>query len=159
MHLGNWKVESFSREFSEVLKKSDEILALETLLNEKHGAQRNSRQFYVSVGYRAPWVGVEVVLQSLDQKFYYPVQAVAEYKKSGPSKQDLASFLLDFIDLYFSEYLEDDQTLVPIDWTEFECEGVPLFMRGQILNKKLENQANELLGLSVGSNAGTKDLH
>ncbi len=151
MHLGNWKPEDFTREFSEVLKNPDEILALETLLNEKHGAVRKARQFYLTVGYRAPWVATEVVLQSLDQKFYYPVQTVAEYKKSGPSKKAIASLLLDFVDLYFSEFLEDEDILVPIDWTEFECEGLTLFMRGQVRNKKLENEANKLLGRSPES--------
>jgi len=129
MHLGNWKSESFTREFSEILKKEDEVLALETLLNEKHGAGRKARQFYVNAGYRAPWVGVEVLLQSLDQKFYYPVQAVAEYTKSGAGKQALASLLLDFIDLYFAEFFADEDTLVPIDWTTFDCEIVSLRMR------------------------------
>ena len=160
MHLGNWKPERFVSEFSEILMTADEVFAVEQLLNEKHGAKRNARQFYVFTGYRAPWVGVEVLLRSLDQKFYYPVQVVAEYKKSGSTKKEIANLLLDFVDLYYSQFFAEEDTLVPIDWSEFDCEGLKLFMRGQIRNRKLEQEADSLLGVQTEPAISPKsDLH
>jgi len=62
---------------------------------------------------------------------------------------DARNFLLNYIDAYIEEFLTGgEETYLPIDWANYDCEGLELQLRGQILNIKLEEQADQLLNRS-----------
>ena len=58
----------------------------------------------------------------------------------------VALLLCEYIGEYFAEYFrEGGELYLPIDWADYSWEGVPLQMRGQILNLEAERLADELL--------------
>ena len=63
--------------------------------------------------------------------------------------------MLDYIDLYFEDYLKDDSVLLHLDWNDHNFEDETFQLRGQITNLKLEHMADELLkqGLSSADKA------
>ena len=131
----------------DTLPSEEEILEINDILNKKYNSVLlDGKEFKVSYVYEFNILTVTVLLSNPDQSFYYPVQARVQ-----PQKQDLALieafyFLLDYIDLYFEEYLYEDENLfIPIDWTNFEYDAVSFQLKGQILNLKLENEADILI--------------
>ena len=90
---------------------------------------------------------VTTLLSNSDESFYYPVDTRIDYKAEEMSRYDAFIFLVDYLDLYFEEYLtEDDDLLLTIDWTFHQYDAVDFQMKGQIINKKMEKMADELLG-------------
>ena len=54
----------------------------------------------------------------------------------------MARLLCDYIGEYFAEYFrEGGELYLPIDWADYQWEGVSLQMRGQILNLEAERLA------------------
>ena len=90
---------------------------------------------------------VQVLLSNEDESFFYPVDARVKFEVEEMSVNEAALFLIDYIDVYFEEFLleEDEELYLPIDWKDFEYEAVNFQMKGQIFNKSLENMADELL--------------
>jgi hypothetical protein len=66
------------------------------------------------------------------------------------SSRDAALFLVDYIDAYYEEYLRDGETFLPIDWAEYESEGVVFQLKGQVLNLEAEKLADEILAQADG---------
>ena len=58
---------------------------------------------------------------------------------------DECFILLDLIGEYWGEYFKDDMVTLPIDWQPYEIENGTYFLKGQIMNKNLENMADEWL--------------
>jgi hypothetical protein len=55
-------------------------------------------------------------------------------------------FLLDFMDAYVQEYLSGGEEIyLTIDWATYDCDGIELQLRGQILNSQLEELADQMI--------------
>jgi hypothetical protein len=128
------------------LLSQEEMNALADQMNKKYGNYVGNRSFKVECDIGPSEAHATVVLSNSDESFYYPVEARLNYIDEEMSKRSAALFLIDYIDVYFEEYLtEDEQIFLNIDWTKHEYEAVNFEIKGQILNLKLERLADELL--------------
>jgi hypothetical protein len=121
--------------------------ALAKAMESKYAMALKGRHFKVEAEVKGRGVFVKVILSNQDKSFYYPVEARVLYEKEELQRGEAALFLLDYIDAYFDEYLnqEHEEIYLPIDWADFQYEAIDFQMRGQILNLKLEALAEELL--------------
>jgi hypothetical protein len=121
--------------------------ALAKAMESKYAMALKGRTFKVEADVRGRGVFVKVILSNQDRSYYYPVEARVLYEKEEMQRGEAALFLIDYIDAYFDEYLtqENEEIYLPIDWADFQYEAIDFQMRGQILNLKLEELAEELL--------------
>ncbi len=126
---------------------SREILNnLENLLEKKHAIFINQRSFSISTTTDSDKVKVQVLLQSEDQAFYYPVEARMTPDLDEMTANESALFLIDYIDLYFEQFFEEGEELfLPIDWAKHNYDAIDFEIRGQIRNKKVEELADKIL--------------
>lgn len=131
---------------SEFLHQED-CEALAKTMESKYAMALKGRTFTVEAEVKGRGVFVKVILSNHDKSFYYPVEARVLYEKEELGGGEAALFLLDYIDTYFDEYLnqEREEIYLPIDWADFQYEAIDFQMRGQILNLKLEELAEQLL--------------
>lgn len=131
---------------SEFLTEED-CDALARTMETKYAMALKGRTFKVEAAVRGRGVFVKVILSNQDRSYYYPVEARVLYEQEEMQKGEAALFLLDYIDAYYDEYLtqENEELFLPIDWADFQYEAIDFQMRGQILNLKLEELAEELL--------------
>lgn len=128
-----------------------------SLLGRKHTSFLRQRFFEVSVRKDSHGVYAKVIFRSRDGSFYYPVEARAAHMDHDLDEAAAAQLLCEYIGEYFAEYFQADNELyLPIDWADYVWEGMPLQMRGQILNLEAERLADELLSNAVPSDA---ELH
>lgn len=146
---------SSKEENNNKLPQSDAWDELATLLNKKYKVQLDDKSFSVSAKMEEGVVSVTVVLKNKDESFYYPVEARVKHIEEELSPGEALYFLVDYIDTYFEEYLtEDDNIYLPIDWASFEYEAVSFELKGQILNRKADLLADQLLSdLSTSDDA------
>ena len=126
----------------------EECQALAKAMDDKYRIALNGRNFYITCSLEGDGVKVEVLLKNEEQSFYYPVQGRIMHEAEEMSAGEGVLFLVDYIDIYFEEFLlEEEETLyLPIDWKDFEYEAVNFQLKGQIKNQKLEAMADKLLG-------------
>lgn len=122
--------------------------SLTDAMNTKYRLARGEREFQVDVISKDKGVYVTVLLANADQSYYYPVEARIIYENQELTLHKAALFLVDYIDIYFEEFLleEDESIYVPIDWADHQYDAIDFQIRGQIRNRKLENLADEWLG-------------
>lgn len=125
----------------------DDCDALAKTMESKYAMALKGRSFKVEAEVKGRGVFVKVILSNHDKSYYYPVEARVLYEKEELQCGEAALFLLDYIDAYFDEYLtqENEEIYLPIDWADFQYEAIDFQMRGQILNLKLEELAEQLL--------------
>jgi hypothetical protein len=136
------------------MKKMDQATEtferIASLLNAKHGSERGQRQFSIEGSSDSSVVAVTVLLKNAVESFYYPVEGKIDLIDFSGDALEAALFLLDYIALYFEEYFrEDEGVYLPIDWTPHTCDEYQFFLRGQILNRKMESMADRLLAGAV----------
>lgn len=114
---------------------------------KKYRIAMKDRTFSIRASVQGKGTYVTVLLANADQSYYYPVEGRLMHGAEEMEPTEAALFLIDYIDNYFEEYLyeEDEQIYLPIDWTDHEYEATNFQIRGQIVNKKLENMADEWL--------------
>ena len=87
---------------------------------------------------------VKVILRNQKETFYYPVEG--RYHRSGSLTGRAAiELMLDYIDLYFADYVQDSSVLLPLDWKDYHFNEQCFQLRGQISNSYVERMADELL--------------
>lgn len=125
----------------------DDCEALAKAMESKYAMALKGRNFKVEAEVKGRGVFVKVILANQDKSYYYPVEARVLYEKEEMQRGEAALFLLDYIDAYFDDYLtqENEEVYLPIDWADFQYEAIDFQMRGQILNLKLEELAEEFL--------------
>ena len=124
--------------------------AVSEVLETKYRSWLNDRYFEVESSVEGPVVLVKVTLQNADKSFVYPVEGRMMFEDQDLKADEARSFLLDFIDSYVEEYLSGgEETYLPIDWATYDCEGLELQLRGQVLNTKLEALADQFLNGSA----------
>jgi hypothetical protein len=121
-------------------------------MSTKYRIALQDRRFQIQASIKGRGVFVTVLFSNADQSYYYPVEARILYGKEEMKAREAALFLIDYIDTYFEEYLleEDEQLYLPIDWSDHQYEAVEFQVRGQILNRKLEQLADEWLKRTEG---------
>jgi len=90
---------------------------------------------------------VTCILKNHDETYCYPFEAsISSTEHKSLAAVDAKSLLLDFISAYFEEFFAENREIyVPIEWTTFRIEDVNIHARGQIVNKKLEKGAEDIL--------------
>jgi hypothetical protein len=131
---------------------------LVAMLNKRYAASLNGKYFEVKVTAEKDGVYAQILLRNGSGSFYYPVDGRVNHADYDLSKRDAALLLLDYIDLYFDEYLKDNDIFLPIDWSDYESDGVKLQLRGQIYNLEVEKKADAFLA-SNGLNSEGGVLH
>lgn len=134
-------------EVNEEFVNNEDLEGLAKAMESKYAMALKGRTFRMEAEVKGRGVFVKVILSNQDRSFYYPVEARVLYEKEELQKGKAALFLIDYIDSYFEEYLtqENEEIYLPIDWADFQYEAVDFQMRGQILNMKLEELAEEFL--------------
>ncbi len=129
----------------------DEVQKIISLLNIKYRSMLDNERFIIESGYDAHQVQIKVTLERTDRSVFYPIELLHVRESSEghgqaqPSADELASLMLDYIDVYWQEYLSDGRDVfVPLSWDKHTCEGVEFYLRGFIRNRSLEQQADEL---------------
>lgn len=116
------------------------------LFEKKYGAWLGQRFFEVTSTTQSAVVTVKVTLRNADKSFFYPIEGRIQFEDQDMKADDARNFLLDYIDAYIEEFLTGgEETYLPIDWANYDCEGFELQLRGQILNIKLEELADQLM--------------
>jgi hypothetical protein len=122
-------------------------LDLAGLLEKKYGQWLGQRFFEVWSSVQSSVVHVKVTIRNADKSFFYPIEGRINFEDQDMEQQQAHSFVLDYIDAYIEEFLTGgEETYLPIDWANYDCEGIELQLRGQILNVKLEELADQLMG-------------
>jgi hypothetical protein len=129
----------------------DECNALAQTMESKYAMALKARHFKIEAEVKGRGVFVKVILANQDRSYYYPVEARVMYEKEELQRGEAALFLIDYIDSYFEDFLthENEEIYLPIDWGDFQYEAIDFQVRGQILNLKLEEMAEQLLKESL----------
>lgn len=130
------------------LLSEEECANLAHIMNIKHAAGRGVRVFTIAVESLAEKEQglVRVLLASEDDVFHYPVEARFDVARQALTIRQSCSRVLDFIDAYFESFFaEDEGVYLPIDWMPYDSDGLVFEVRGQVINKKIERMADELL--------------
>ena len=101
---------------------------------------------------------ITLSLANWEQTYYYPVSTSISLKDNpGLTEEDARLCLLDFIGEYFDEFFNTERgSFLPIDWTPYSFDGKKMYAKGQIINKKLEKEADDILK-SAGFKDGTNN--
>jgi hypothetical protein len=119
---------------------------LAQLLDKKYQVWRGERSFTVTSHREFDAVFVSVLLKNPDETFFYPVEGRIDFAAEEMDVQEAAIFLINFIDLYFAEFFEEDEGLyIPIDWSPYQYEAVDFELKGQIVNMQIEKLAEQWL--------------
>lgn len=141
-------------------KEQSKILA--GILDRKYGSHLGNRYFDVESRNEGAVVLIKVTLRDAKGTFLYPVEARMNTEEQDLSVSEARDLMLDYIDAYFEEFLSSgEDTYLTIDWSDYECDGFDLQMRGQIFNEHLDKLADDLLEgrkLDLGKLSG-KILH
>jgi elongation factor P hydroxylase len=126
---------------------TQECNLLADAMEAKYQAALKDRSFSIDAKHEGRAVYCTVLLSNDDESFYYPVEARVLHEPEELSPREAALFLIDYIDTYFEEFLmeEDESIYVPIDWADHEYDAVNFQIRGQILNRKLDEMADSIL--------------
>lgn len=131
----------------QTLLTPDECGELAAIMGRKYAAFLQQRHFEVSCRKDGRGIYAQVLLRNKSGSYYYPVEGRLAHSSHALSDRQAVLLLIDFIDGYFSEYFkENGDVYLPIDWADYESEGIPLQLKGQILNLEAEHLADALLG-------------
>jgi hypothetical protein len=133
----------------------EECSDIARLMERKYAGYLNGRTFKVESNVAADGVYGTISLQDDSRSFMYPVEGRVKYREQDLTVHEAALILFDYIDLYFEEYLKADSSVfLPIDWCDYSLEEIDLQLRGQIMNKKIEEMGDDWL-----AGKGLEDLH
>lgn len=139
---------------------TDECAALADVMQRKYASLAGRRQFLIEAKKETRGVYAKVTLRNESGSFFYPVEGRIADIDHDLTPREACLLVLDYIDAYYAEYLrEGGDVYLPIDWAEYEVDGIPLQLKGQILNLEVENMADDWLnGLRPVGNAAQEDM-
>jgi hypothetical protein len=120
---------------------------LAKMMHAKYQYYLESREFFIAAKKDKNAIHVTITLQNPDGSYCYPVQARIDAANESLTDRRSALFLIDYIDLYFEEFLTDggEDLFIPIDWSDYEWDTVNFQLKGQVLNNALETKASKLI--------------
>ncbi len=128
------------------LMTEEQTKTLATMLERKYGGNLGDKFFDIESSREGKVLYAKVTLRDATGKFFYPVEARINLEGQEITVPEARDLLLDYIDAYFDEFLSQDQgVFLTIDWSDYDCDGIDLQMRGQIHNKLLESAADDLI--------------
>jgi hypothetical protein len=115
-------------------------------MQKKFAPFLNDEEFILESGHNRDQFQIQINLRKKDGSVEYPIECVYPVDTEGErAPEDVAYLMLDYIDIYWNEYLTDGRdTFFPIDWSKHTCEGVDFFVRGFVRNVQLEREADRL---------------
>lgn len=126
----------------------EEVAQMEAIFNEQLFQHLKKDENIFIEGYFSEGAcHITCTLKNQDETYCYPFEAAISSKEhTHISAAEAQSLLLDFISAYFEEFFADNrQTYVPIEWSTFRIEDINIHAHGQIMNKKLETEAENIL--------------
>ena len=120
-------------------------------LQKRFASFLDKESFSVVAGYKNDQIQLTLTLRNKDDSFFYPVEAVFVYdegveEKERPPHEDIALIMLDYLTMYFEEFLADGRNVfLPLNWSVHQSEDLTFFLRGFTRNLKLEQDADALL--------------
>jgi hypothetical protein len=127
----------------------EEIAEMESAFKERFQSDiMNNEEVSFEGYYTDHALYLTLILKNFDESFYYPVETVVSITDNKELAMPEARFvLLDFIGTYFEEYFESNrETFLPIAWSPFTVNNnAKISAKGQVLNRKLDKVADELL--------------
>jgi hypothetical protein len=120
---------------------------LAKMMKSKFQHYLESREFVIQAKKDKNAIYVTVTLQNADTSYCYPVEARIDAANESLTERRSVLFLIDYIDLYFEEFLTDggEDLFIPIDWSDYEWDTVNFQLKGQVLNRALETKASNLI--------------
>src|SRR5436190_5743958 len=101
---------------TEELLSADVTTELARLMTRKYATHVRDRTFSIIAKQEFDEVTAVVTLSNPKETFYYPVEALMNFVEQEMKPAEAALFLIDYIDLYFEEFFEEDEGLyIPID--------------------------------------------
>lgn len=124
----------------------DDLSELASVMDRKYASHLNQRRFEAVANKDATGVYAKVTLKNKSGSFFYPVEGRLAHLDHDMTPKEAALFLLEYIDAYFAEYFkEGGEVYLPIDWADYDYDGVPMQLKGQILNLEVEKMADAWL--------------
>lgn len=124
----------------------EDLAELASVMNRKYAGHLNQRRFEATAKKDGTGVYAKVTLKNASGSYFYPVEGRLAHLDHDMNAKDAALFLLNYIDAYFAEYFkEGGEVYLPIDWADYDYDGVPIQLKGQILNLEVERMADALL--------------
>ncbi|MFH1223263.1 MAG: hypothetical protein V1647_02845 [Pseudomonadota bacterium] len=140
--------------------KPEEIAQMEAVFNERFFSfLKNDENIYFEGYFSEQTCYITVTLKNQDETYYYPFEtALPMNENPNTSEEEAKITLLDFTGEYFNEFFTNERgTLIPIEWTLYKEDGKNIYARGQVLNKKLEDMAEEVLNGAHDEGDSTKN--
>ena len=124
----------------------EQAKSLASAMDRKYGAWLGPRYFEVESQSDSSKLEITVTVRDAKGTFVYPIEARILYQDQDLKLSEARDLLLDYIDAYIEEFLTGGEaTTLTIDWSDYECDGIDLQMRGQIQNNFLEQIADDLI--------------
>ena len=125
---------------------AEQSRSLSDMLDRKFGTWLGARYFEVKSQADASVLQLTITMRDAKGAFVYPIESRIAYQDQDLKINEARDLLLDYVGAYLEEFLTGGESiLLTIDWSEYECDGIDLQMRGQILNMNLEQMADDLL--------------
>lgn len=128
----------------------DQRLMIVENLERKYGTWLGKRYFELDSHLDGAVLYLKITLKTADKSFVYPIEGRMAYTDQDLKIDEARNFLLDFMDSYIEEYLSGgEETYLTIDWSNYDCDGIELQLRGQILNENLEELADKWINGTI----------
>jgi hypothetical protein len=129
------------------LSSLNETEKLLDLMCSRHSLYLEDEIFELKSGFNQEQLQIEICLKKNDTSVIYPIEIVCIHQDYPDLKmEEILLSIIDYIDLYWTEYFNSERNIyVPLDWSEYQFEGVTFFLRGFIRNLSLEKQADFFL--------------
>jgi hypothetical protein len=138
----------------------EEVAEMENVFNERFFSFiKRDENIFIEGGCEEEVLYITLILKNTDESFYYPFEtSISKNDNPNLNFEDAKSILLDFIGAYFEQYFSSDRdTFISIVWSEFNCEGIKFYARGQVVNKKAEDLADNFLKEKGYNDKGDKN--
>lgn len=126
----------------------EEIAQMEAVFNERFFdfLEKDENAFFE--GYFSNGnLFITLIISNEDESYYYPFETMLRGSENeGIDEEKARMALVDFIGTYFEDFFNNNrQTYIPIDWSPYTMDGIKFYAKAQVINKKLEKEADDIL--------------
>ncbi len=127
----------------------EEIMLIQAKLEQNNFQYLDGKSLEVICKSSGSNLYLRVLLQNQDKSFYYPIDAQFKQTDKKHPFKTAAPLIIDYIQAYLTEYFQDPDTYLTIEWGDHEMDGIEFLLKGQIFNVTLEEQANQFMANKV----------